>query len=87
MAAVSCVVPSEKVNPTDETVPERDIPVIDPPVIVTLFEFCSAIVPMPVNTWFAFHAVAPVALNVPSAGVEWVTTTAMSAPYAKNFSL
>jgi hypothetical protein len=35
--------------------------------------FCSAIVPTPDNVWLASQAVAPVALKVPSAGVEWLT--------------
>ena len=73
-----------------EFVPDVATPVTplnDPPVILTLLAFCSAIVPRPDKVWSAFHAAAPVALNVPSAGVEWVTTTAISAPYAKNFSL
>jgi hypothetical protein len=32
---------------------------------------------MPVKAWSAFHAAAPAALNVPSAGVVWVTTIVM----------
>jgi hypothetical protein len=35
----------------------------------------------PVTVCVAFHAVAPVALNVPSAGVEWVIVTAIFEPY------
>jgi hypothetical protein len=59
------------------TVPKPVTPDIDPPVIVTLLAFCSAIVPTPVSVCVAFHAVAPVALNEPSAGVECVTETVM----------
>jgi hypothetical protein len=60
---------------TEVTTP--DTPLTDPPVIVTLFAFCSAIVPTPDNVWVASQAVAPVALNEPSDGVECVTTTVM----------
>ena len=53
------------------------VTVIVPPVIATALAFCSAIVPTPDKVWVAFHAVAPAALKVPSAGVEWVTETVM----------
>jgi hypothetical protein len=36
-----------------------------------------AISTAPTKVWSAFHAAAPVALNVPSAGVEWVTLIVM----------
>lgn len=52
-------------------------PLTVPPVIATVLAFCSAIVPTPDKVWLAFHAAAPVALNEPSAGVEWLTTTVM----------
>jgi len=49
------------------------VPLIVPPVMATALAFCSANVPTPVSVWLASQAVAPVALKVPSAGVEWLT--------------
>jgi hypothetical protein len=45
-------------------------PEIEPPVIATALASWPAIVPTPDSVWSAFHAVAPVVLKEPSAGVE-----------------
>jgi len=60
--------PVPAVAATELTTPET--PEIEPPVIVTLLASWPAIVPTPDSVWSAFHAVAPVVLKEPSAGVE-----------------
>ena len=73
---VTVLFPARVVNaPAAAVVPPIAVPSTEPPVIVTLLLFCSAIVPRPLNVWLASQASAPAALKVPSAGVEWFITT------------